>query len=172
MNRITCSLIASLALLPACGNEKAPSSAPAPAPAPAPAETPKPPAEVDVDTAYKTLMAKPEDSAEDIEIQHVLIAFKGAPRMTRVTRSKEEAKVLAQKVFNEATAAGSDFDALVKQYTDDSAPGKYPLTKAGRKGFVQSFGDVGWRLKVGEVGIAVWDASASPFGWHIIKRLK
>jgi hypothetical protein len=203
MNRITLSLIASLALFPACGNEKPPSPTPAPAPAPAPAptpapapaetpksaetpkpaadpapaptpapaETPQPPAEVDMDTAYKTLMAKPEEPVENIEIQHVLIAFQGAPRMTGITRTKDEAKVLAQQVFNQAVA-GSDFDALVKQHTNDSAPGIYPLTKAGRKGYVQSFGDVGFRLKVGEVGIAIWDAAASPFGWHIIKRIK
>jgi len=41
--------------------------------------------------------------------------------MTRVTRSKEEAKVLAQKVYAEAIG-GDDFLALVKKYTDDSAP--------------------------------------------------
>jgi parvulin-like peptidyl-prolyl isomerase len=37
---------------------------------------------------------------------------------------------------------------------------------------VKSFGDVGFRLKVGEIGVATWDATASPFGWHIIKRVK
>jgi len=60
----------------------------------------------------------------------------------------------------------------VKQYTNDSAPGIYPMTKAGRAAMVKSFGDVGFRLKVGEIGVGVWDATASPFGWHIIKRLK
>ena len=124
-----------------------------------------------MDTAYKELMAKPEQPDESIEIQHCLIGFKGAPRLVNVTRSKDEAKTLAQKVFDEAVG-GADFDALVKQYTNDSAPGIYPLTKAGRARMVKSFGDVGFRLKVGEIGIAVWDATASPFGWHIIKRVK
>jgi hypothetical protein len=134
-------------------------------------DAPKATTSTDMDTAYKDLMAKPEVADDSIEIQHILIGFKGAPRLVNVTRSKDEAKALAQKVFDDANNGG-DFDALVKQYTNDSAPGIYPLTKAGRARMVKSFGDVGFRLKVGEIGVAVWDATASPFGWHIIKRLK
>jgi len=183
MKPITSSLLAGLFLLSACGQHTtappaspakpaaAPAASPAPAPAAAPAASPKPAASVDMATAYKDLMAKPEVSDNSIEIQHVLIGFKGAPRMDKVSRSKDEAKVLAQKVFDQAMGGG-DFDALVKQYTDDSAPGIYPLTKASRAGMVKSFGDVGFRLKVGEIGVAPWDATASPFGWHIIKRVK
>ena len=130
------------------------------------------PATVDMDAAIKVLMAKPEVPDENISIQHILISFKGAPRMPpTVTRSKDEAKLLAEKVYAEIVAGG-DFDALVKQYTNDSAPGIYAMTKAGRGGMVKGFGDVGFRLKVGEIGVAPWDATASPFGWHIIKRLK
>jgi parvulin-like peptidyl-prolyl isomerase len=171
MKRSACSLLAPLFLLSACSRDTAPPPAGAPVEA-AEVETdsPKPAAEVDLDAAHKALMAKPEQPDESIEIQHVLIAFQGAPRV-QATRSKDEAKVLAQKVYAEAVAGG-DFDALVKQHTDDSAPGIYPLTKAGRAGMVRGFGDVGFRLKVGEIGVAVWDATASPYGWHIIKRVK
>ena len=161
MNRIVSPLLASLLLLPSCSSDSTtpPSSAPA-----------KP--AVDMDADIKTLMAKPEQPDASIEIQHILISFKGAPRMpASVTRSKEEAKALAQKVYAEAVGGG-DFLALVKQYTNDSAPGIYPLTRAGRAKMVKGFGDVGFRLKVGEIGVAPWDANASPFGWHIIKRLK
>ncbi len=138
----------------------------------APAETPQPPAKVDMDAAIKELFAKPEEPVDQIEIQHILISFQGAPRMPpSVTRSKEEAKVLAEKVYAEVIGGG-DFDAAVKLHTNDSAPGIYPLNQMSRKGMVKSFGDVGWRLKVGEIGVGPWDAKASPFGWHIIKRLK
>jgi hypothetical protein len=177
MDRIACPVLASLLLLPACGSDTtmAPPAAPvAPAAKPAqppPAETPAPPASADMEAAIQALMAKPEQPVESIELQHILIGFQGAPRLQGVTRSKDEAKALAQKVYAEVVAGG-DFDALVKQYTDDSAPGIYPLTKAGRAGMVKSFGDVGFRLKVGEVGVGPWDETASPFGWHIIKRLK
>jgi len=137
-----------------------------------PAETPKPAATADMDADIASLMAKPEQPDESITIQHILISFQGAPRMPpSVTRSKEEAKALAEKVYAEVVAGG-DFDALVRQYTNDRPPGIYPLTQASRKGMVKGFGDVGFRLKVGEVGVAPWDAAASPYGWHIIKRLK
>lgn len=189
--------MASLSLLAACGGDatKTPAAAPDkpaanPPAAPAqstkppaespkpPAETPKPPAEgakppaaVDMDADIKVLMAKAEVPDESIEIQHVLISFQGAPRMSGVTRTKAEAKVLAEKVYAEAIG-GADFDALVKQYTNDSFPGIYPMTKARRAKMVKGFGDVGFRLKVGEIGVAPWDETASPFGWHIIKRVK
>ncbi len=41
-----------------------------------------------------------------------------------------------------------------------------------RQGMATSFGDVSFGLKVGEVGMAPFDAAKSPFGWHIIKRLE
>ncbi len=187
MKRIACTVLASLSILAACGTDKTttpsnppakPATNPAAKPAPAPAESPKAPTEspkapaaVDMDADIKTLMAKPEQPDEQIEIQHILISFKGAPRMRNVTRSTDEAKALAQKVYAEAVG-GADFLGLVKQYTNDSAPGIYPITKAGRAGYVKGFGDVGFRLKLGEIGVAPWDTKASPFGWHIIKRLK
>lgn len=37
---------------------------------------------------------------------------------------------------------------------------------------VPGFGNVGWRLQPGEIGVAPYDAKKSPYGWHIIKRLK
>ena len=179
MNRIVASTLASLLLLSACDSDThgtpaappAPAATPAAKPAAVPAEAPKPPPNPDMDAAIDELMAKPEQPDEKIEIQHVLISFEGAPRMTGVTRSKGEAYKLAKQVYAEAIGGG-DFDALVKQYTNDSAPGIYPMTKAARGRMVQGFGDVGFRLKVGEIGVARWHATASPFGWHIIKRLK
>jgi len=157
-----------LLLVSACSSElsKTPSAS-----APPTAVTPPPKTQPDMNAAIQTLMAKPEQPVERIEIQHILISFQGAPRMTGITRTRDEARVLAEQVYAEVVAGG-DFDALVKKHTNDSAPGIYPLTKAGRAGMVKSFGDVGFRLKVGEIGVAPWDASASPYGWHIIKRLK
>ena len=77
--------------------------------------------------------------------------------------------------------AGEDFDALVKEYTNDRYPGIYKLANltqpvlAGerkRTDLVAKFGDTAFRLKVGEVGIAVYKSYTSPYGWHIIKRLE
>jgi hypothetical protein len=40
-----------------------------------------------------------------------------------------------------------------------------------RAAMVPAFGDVGFGLEIGAVGMAEFDTEKSPFGWHIIKRL-
>ncbi|MBX3464025.1 MAG: peptidylprolyl isomerase [Planctomycetes bacterium] len=124
-----------------------------------------------MDGAIAELMQRPEQPDAAITVQHVLIAFQGAPRITGVTRSKDEAKALAERVWAEAIG-GADFQALMRQHSNDSGPGEYPLTKAGRAQMVPGFGDVGFRLRVGEIGVAPWDAQKSPYGWHVVKRVK
>lgn len=123
------------------------------------------------------------DEPERVTVQHILIAFKGSiPNDPKVTRSKEDAERLALQVFERAKA-GEDFAAMVKMYTNDEYPGVYKMTNKGitpdkskqeysRTGMVKSFGDVGFGLAVGAVGLAVYDPAASKYGWHIIKRLE
>jgi parvulin-like peptidyl-prolyl isomerase len=77
---------------------------------------------------------------------------------------------------------GEDFAALVQEMTNDSYPGIYRLSNTGvapqaadeypRGRMVPAFGDVGFRLGVGEIGMASFDSRTSPYGWHIIKRLQ
>jgi parvulin-like peptidyl-prolyl isomerase len=120
---------------------------------------------------------------ERVTVQHILIAFKGSlPDDTKVTRSREDAEKLALQVFERAKA-GEEFGAMVKLYTNDAYPGIYKMTNKGvtpdrskqeysRTGMVKAFGDVGFSLEVGGVGLAVYDPATSRFGWHIIKRLE
>ncbi len=76
-----------------------------------------------------------------------------------------------------------NFDGLVKRYTNDSFPGTYKMANHGMRGdaarkiyprgeMVAAFGDVGFPLDVGEVGIAAYDPESSRYGWHIIKRVE
>ena len=37
---------------------------------------------------------------------------------------------------------------------------------------VKGFGDVSFSLKVGEIKMADYDVKASPYGFHIIKRVR
>ena len=117
---------------------------------------------------------------DHITIQHVLIGFKGSVPGKSITRTQDEAKKLAEDILARAKK-GEDFDALVKQYTDDSAPGLYSMANNGvtpvpgeypRGRMVPAFGDAGFPLKVGEIGMASYDPNRSPFGWHIVKRVK
>ena len=123
-----------------------------------------------MDAAIAKLMAKAELPDENITVQHVLIAFQGAQRAT-VTRTKEEAKKLTEKIWTEARS-GVNFKDLMQMHSNDTGGGEYPMTKAGRQSMVAGFGNVGFRLKVDEIGIAPYHSADSPFGWHIIKRVK
>jgi hypothetical protein len=70
---------------------------------------------------------------------------------------------------------------MVKQYTSDSYPGIYKLTNRDapimggayqRKEMASRFGDVAFDLEIGEVGLASYSVTGSPYGWHLIKRLE
>jgi hypothetical protein len=118
---------------------------------------------------------------EHIVVQHVLIGFEGSVPNKPITRSQAEAEALAKDIL-EKSQAGEDFGALVKEHTDDQFPGFYFLANTGiepnqanefkREQMVKGFGDVAFGLRMGEVGMADYDAQNSPFGWHIIKRVE
>lgn len=127
------------------------------------------------------------DSGEPayITVQHCLIGFQGAT--TGVTRTREEAEALAMELLEKAKN-GESFEQIVQKYTDDSPPGIYKMANHGFEGnmtssivsrrvfergaMVAAFGDTGFPLQVGEFGLAAYDRQTSPFGWHIIKRIK
>ncbi len=124
------------------------------------------------------LAARPEAADPVVEVTHVLISFQGIPRGPKATRTREEAEALAADLYARMLA-GEDFGALQKQYSDDSGAGTYAMSQDPkvpadwqRKGMVAAFGDVGWRLAVGEIGVAPYDPQKSPYGWHLIKRLR
>jgi parvulin-like peptidyl-prolyl isomerase len=117
-----------------------------------------------------------------IAVQHILIAFEGSVPGKNITRTREEAGTLAQELFKRAQD-GEDFGKLVEEYTDDSAPGIYKMANFGveadmnqrifaRDRMVQAFGDVGFPLAVGGIGLAEYDPVKSKYGWHIIKRVE
>jgi hypothetical protein len=122
-----------------------------------------------------------------ITVQHCLISFNGSASSKPNTRTRDDARALAEKLLQKAKD-GADFDKLVEENTDDSPPGIYTMANDGfpgnmapseaikkvfaRGGMVKAFGNVGFPLEVGEIGMAGHDPEESPFGWHIIKRLK
>lgn len=126
------------------------------------------------------LNAKPELKVDEIQVQHLLIGHNRAG-LPGVTRTVEEAEQLTAEIWQKVKE-GADFDALVKEHTNDSHPGIYGMTMRGpgdrnkmifpRNGMVPAFGNVGWRLNVGEAGVAAYDQRTSPYGWHIVKRLR
>ena len=159
--RILIGLLLAVGLLAGCG-EAAPTASPVP-PTPAPAAS-----------------GGGANGPEQITVQHILIGFKGSVPGKPITRTQEQAKTLAYQLLDKAKS-GADFDQLVRDNTDDSPPGIYSMSNLGvppadgeypREGMVPAFGNIGFALQVGQIGIADFDPQTSPFGWHIIKRLK
>jgi len=120
--------------------------------------------------------------AEHLTVQHILISFQGSIDKPEVTRTQEEAEVLAKEILKRAQA-GEDFDALVKEYTNDEHPGIYKMSNIdvtpdeesgeySRGMLVKAFGDVSFSLAVGEIGMTEFNPETSKYGWHIIKRLE
>ena len=175
---VAAALVGSALPQTALAAEGTPSSQPASKPATdgKPAADPK--------AAAGTMPVKPKVVPAHIVVQHILIGFKGSVPGKEIERTKEQAKQLAYEILASARK-GDNFDELVKKWTDDSPPGIYGMSNLGvppnkaadppeypRSGMVPAFGNVGFAMMPGNIGIADWDAKDSPYGWHIIKRLK
>lgn len=106
---------------------------------------------------------------DEIAASHILISYQGAERSS-ATRTKDEAKKLAEEVLAKVSAPGADFAALAREYSDE--PGARERSGdlgAFKKGaMAPAFEEAAFKLKVGEIsGVA-----ETPFGFHIIKRTK
>jgi parvulin-like peptidyl-prolyl isomerase len=117
---------------------------------------------------------------ERVVVRHILVSFAGT--RTKATRSKAEAEKLAQELFDRVKK-GESFEELMRRYSDDTGPGEYGMANHGvaaagpprefpRGGMVAAFGNVGFKLAPNDVGLAPHHEKESPFGWHIIQRVK
>jgi foldase protein PrsA len=121
----------------------------------------------------------PKTAPAEVTVSHVLIAFQGSERSSQ-TRTEGEARDLATQILVRARM-GEDFDALMKEHSNDPGGGTYTMANFGKPkpvdGFnrgdmAAAFGDVGFRLNVGEIGMSLYSTDKSPFGYHVIKRVK
>ena len=113
------------------------------------------------------IMSRATAETGTVQVQHVLIGWKGAPGARTATRTKEEADKLATDVLAKVKAGG-DMAALMKEFSED--PGSkgngriYDVTPDAP--MVEPFKTLSLRLQMGEAGLV-----KSPFGWHVIKRV-
>lgn len=109
----------------------------------------------------------PAPTGEQVGASHILIQYQGSKR-SKATRTKEEAKTLAEQVMAEAKAPGADFAALAAKYSDEpgAATRRGNLGKFTRERMVKPFSDAAFALKVGEISTIV----ETDFGFHVIKR--
>jgi len=164
MNRTVSLLLTAIIIIAiACQKEEkkeaAPSSSSAQQKA---AEQPSAPvAEIDP----STLPVKPKRDPGTVTVEHILISYRGSKGPPRI-RSKEEAKKLADDLLKQARAKGANFEALMKNHSDDKA---LPLTifRDERGSYSRSFVQCAINLSPGNI-----DLVESEFGFHIVKRLK
>lgn len=99
---------------------------------------------------------------------HILISHKDSSRpKPTVTRTKEEAKKLADEIHAEAIKEGADFAELAKKHSDGpSAPRGGDLGTFEKGRMVPAFEEAVFALKVGEVSKPV----ETQFGFHVILR--
>ena len=170
--------LATTALITGCTNPNRTTNATA-------ATVPKASQPITIGRFTPTLLENGE--ASHITVQHILIGFEDSVPGKGITRTKEQAETLAKDLLAKAQS-GENFDQLVVSHTDDSPPGIYHMANFNqesdmnaasadqivfaRDGMVTAFGDVGFPLEVGGIGIAEYDPEKSKYGWHIIKRLK
>jgi len=115
------------------------------------------------------LMVSCQQEPKEITARHILIMYQGSMRAPEsVTRSKEEAKALAEEVLAKAKA-GEDFSELAKQYSDGPTKVRGGLLSPFSKGVMApAFEKAAFALKKGEISGVVETA----FGFHVIKRIK
>ena len=114
----------------------------------------------------------PQAPGEQIEAQHLLVMHKESMRVPAgITRTKEEAKKRAEEALAKLKK-GTAFDALVKEYSDEGgAKDRNPpgtLGTFGKGRMVAPFEQAAFALKPGQTS----DLVETPFGYHIIKRIK
>lgn len=121
-------------------------------------------------TVISTDILAREPIANAAQVKHILIGWKELvahdPRAEN--RSKQGAEAEVKKVLDEIKG-GADFDAMMKQYSEDpgSATSARSYAVAPDAQLVIEFKQLGLRLHVGEVGVV-----ESDYGFHIIKRVE
>lgn len=123
-------------------------------------------------------MSKPELVADDSEVAleasgelnaaHILIMHRDSERVPPgISRTREEALALAQKIALQSQADGADFAALAKEHSDGpSGPGGGNLGNFLPDQMVPQFSEATLKLTIGGVS----DPVETQFGYHIIRR--
>lgn len=108
------------------------------------------------------------DPAEQIEASHILVSYQGAARAKpTVTRTRDEARALAEQLAARAHEPDADFSRLAKDSSDaPSGVEGGALPRFGREQMVKPFSDAAFALRPGEVSGVV----ETNFGFHVIRR--
>ncbi len=122
----------------------------------------------------------PPQDPQHIAVRYILIGFKGSVPGVIITRSKDEAEVLANEVYTRAVG-GEDFVDLTETYSDSPSQDTVYAANYGvmlrlgeyqRNTLAKAFGDCAFSLVPDSIGLAPWDSTNSSFGWYVIERIE
>jgi parvulin-like peptidyl-prolyl isomerase len=105
---------------------------------------------------------------KQVGAKHILIMHaQSKAKPDNVTRSREDARRRAEEALTKLRI-GADFDALVKEYTDEPGGAERggDLGLFDRSTMVKTFADAAFALEVGQVSGVV----ETVYGFHVIKR--
>ncbi len=146
-----------------------------------------PPPEIKPPPRDEQKLKRAPGEPDRVEISFILLCFKGSHPATKATRSRDEARGLAEELLESARKPGSDFQGLVDQYSEPQFhnPGvlgivNYEVQRQGneqarlqlRSAWGSSVTDALFRMKEGEVVLVPHDARTAKFGFWLVKRMK
>jgi peptidyl-prolyl cis-trans isomerase NIMA-interacting 1 len=120
------------------------------------------------DAAAAKEVARIAREPSQVGARHILVMHvESKSRPESIKRTRDEARARAEEALAKLRK-GADFDALVKEYTDEpgGAERTGDLGVFDRAAMVKPFADAAFTLKVGEVSPVV----ETQFGFHIIRR--
>lgn len=123
---------------------------------------------IETDKAYYAVkIEETKDAGKEIKAAHILIQYAGSAQApTSTTRTKDEARALAEKIRGMVTT--KNFSDLAKKYSEE--PGAKDsggdLGWFGKDVMVSEFEAPAFALKSGEISQVV----ETPFGFHIIYK--
>jgi hypothetical protein len=117
-----------------------------------------------------------------VQVLHIHVPWKEARGAHGATRTREEARELAEESLRLALA-GEDFGKLTERFHDQGSGLPTTLRVAGRstqpeqgerreQDLPKALTRLLFALDVGEAGICRDHSGESPYGWHVVKRIE
>ncbi len=121
--------------------------------------------------AFDELVEADDGKPDKVAASHILIPWAGADRAdAEITRTKEEARTLAEDLLAQVKADPSKFEDLARENSScPSAEKGGDLGEFAFESMAQPFSETSFNLEVGQIADEITETG---FGFHVIKRTK